>query len=124
MTRRDIVALGTAASMLICAPLGASAQLDQRAQPSDRKQPRLLERYLIPPDPPGPNAAWFVAPFSRETESGRVGVAFFNPRSPGGGPRGTGDPDTDDPNSMAWLGWLGFGFAAEWGDPAKRTRTN
>jgi hypothetical protein len=116
MTRREIIAFSVVLSMVFCMPIGTSAQVDLRALPGEGRESRLLERYFVPPNPPVPNATRFVGALSRETETGRAGAAFFTSRTPPVGPRGAVDPDS--------VGWLGFGFAAEWGGGAKRTGTN
>jgi hypothetical protein len=116
MTGRAIIAVSALVSTVVSMPLGASAQLDLRAPPRERVGPRGLERYIVPLQPPDPSTPRFVTPLSQETETGRAGAAFFSPRNPPVGPRGAVDPDR--------IGWLGFGFAGEWGASAKRTRTN
>jgi hypothetical protein len=111
-----VIACSALVGLALSTPPGASAQLDLRAPPGRQTQPRLFERYLVPPDPPSANATRFVAPLSWETQTGRAGTAFFTPQHPPVGPGGAEDPDR--------AGWLGFGFVAERGGAAKRTGAN
>jgi hypothetical protein len=51
----------------------------------------------------------FIAPFTKETETGRMGLAGWT--SPVGVVTGDGPMNTRQP------GWLSFGFAITWGGP-------
>ncbi len=53
----------------------------------------------------------FIAPFTKETETGRMGLAGWT--SPVGVVTGDGPMHTRQP------GWLSFGFAITWGGPPK-----
>ena len=55
----------------------------------------------------------FIEPFSKETETGRMGLAGW------GSPVGV--VTTDGPNGMRQPGWLSFGFAITWGGPVRKT---
>jgi hypothetical protein len=55
----------------------------------------------------------FIAPFSTETETGRMGLAGWG--SPVGVVTG------DGPAGMRQPGWLSFGFAITWGGPVRKT---
>jgi len=55
----------------------------------------------------------FIEPFSKETETGRMGLAGW------GSPVGV--VTTDGPAGMRQPGWLSFGFAITWGGPVRKT---
>jgi hypothetical protein len=55
----------------------------------------------------------FIEPFSRETATGRMGLAGW------GSPVGV--VTTDGPAGMRQPGWLSFGFAITWGGPVRKT---
>jgi hypothetical protein len=55
----------------------------------------------------------FIEPFSKETETGRMGLAGW------GSPVGV--VTTDGPTGMRQPGWLSFGFAITWGGPVRKT---
>lgn len=57
----------------------------------------------------------FIAPFTKETETGRMGLAGWT--SPVGVVTGDGPMNTRQP------GWLSFGFAITWGGPPKTAVT-
>lgn len=123
MTRRALVALSALGCMLLMPP-GAFAQgLDLKAPASQRlreREPhgwsRRSESDLYPSRPPVPYAPGFLAPLSKDTESGRAGVAGWTAPNTAGGSRGAADPDN--------AGWLGFGFALEWGGSPKSRGRN
>ena len=71
-------------------------------------------RDLYPLRPAVPDAVGFVAPLSREIATGWAGVAGWTSTNVPAGSRGAADPDNP--------GWLGFGFAAQWGTPAGKAR--
>lgn len=56
----------------------------------------------------------FIEPFTKETETGRMGLAGWG--SPVGVP-----PTQDVPSGMRVPGWLSFGFAVTWGGPVRKT---
>jgi hypothetical protein len=98
-------------------PLDTFAQqLDLGAPTHEGSRPRPPERDLYPHRSTVPDAPAFLAPLSRQTKTGRAGVAVWMAPYTPVGPHGAGDPEG--------AGWLGFGFAAEWGGSAKRTGTN
>jgi hypothetical protein len=115
MTRRAIIALSAVGCMLVAPPLGASAQpLDLKTPARDGPPERFDDRY--PHRPPVPSVRGFLAPLSKETEGGRMGVAGWTiPNTPVGS-RAVGDPDN--------AGWLGFGFARERGGSTKANAQN
>ena len=55
----------------------------------------------------------FIAPFTKETETGRMGLAGWT--SPVGVVTGDGPMNTRQP------GWLSFGFAITWGGPPHKS---
>ena len=111
---------------LLLAVTGATAQqLDLQSpvpqRPQDRskhqpdepraRRPHMPETDLYPHRPPVPYQPGFIDPLTKETETGRMGVAgWTSPNMPAGSRVGA-DPDN--------AGWLGFGFAIEWGGPKK-----
>jgi len=119
MTRSVIVSLCGMASLLLTS-LGASAQSrglemfprDRQNDQSGRPGPPV--RDLYPARPAVPDAPGFVGPLSKETATGRAGVAGWAAPNVPAGSRGAADPDNP--------GWLGFGFAAQWGGPSGRAR--
>ena len=54
----------------------------------------------------------FIEPFTKETETGRMGLAGW------GSPVGV--VTTDGPAGMRQPGWLSFGFAISWGGPVRK----
>jgi len=54
----------------------------------------------------------FIEPFTKETETGRIGLAGW------GSPVGV--VTTDGPAGMRQPGWLSFGFAITWGGPVRK----
>jgi hypothetical protein len=119
MTRSVIGFLCVMASLLLT-PLGASPQprglemfpRDRQNEQSGRPGPPV--RDLYPARPAVPDTLGFVAPLSRETATGRAGVAGWAAPNVPTGSRGSADPDN--------AGWLGFGVAAQWGVPPGRAR--
>lgn len=114
MTRRAVATVSAIGYMLLT-PLCVSAQpLDLKASaPSG-----LRERFsgLDSERPPMPYGPTFVTPLSKETEGGRAGVAEWIGRNTAVGSRAVADPDN--------TGWLGFGFAMEWGGSAAPRKRN
>ena len=104
MTKRAIVAVSALGCVLLT-PLAISGQgLELKAPAPQHPQEREPHRGARPPasDPPG-----FVAPLSKETSSGRVGVAGWTAPNATVGSRAVADRDNP--------GWLSVGFALEWG---------
>ena len=123
MIKRMIIVLSADALLLLVAVAGASAQkvdLPQRdrgklASYERRARPNMPEADLYPHRPPVSYEPGFVAPLTKETKTGRMGVAgWTSPNTPVGS-RGASDPDN--------VGWLGFGFAMEWGSSPRTTIT-
>ena len=113
MLNRSIVALLVAAPMMIL-PLSVPAQplnLKAPSPPRERVEPAVPERDVQPQRPALPDRPNFIAPLSKETKSGRAGVAGWSAVNPPVGSRVGGDHDNP--------GWPGIGFAIEWGRPVR-----
>ena len=113
MLKRCIVALVVAAPLMM-APLPVGAQsMDLKATPPSRERqaPGIPERDIQPQRPALPDRPNFIAPLSRETKSGRAGVAGRSVSNPPVGSRMAGDHENP--------GWPGVGFAIEWGRPER-----
>jgi hypothetical protein len=111
MLNRSIVALVVAAP-LMWLPLIVSAQsMDLKTTPPQRERvaPSVPDRDLQPQRPALPDRPNFIAPLSKDTKSGRVGVAGRSAPNPPVGSRMAGDHENP--------GWPGVGFAIEWGRP-------
>jgi len=107
---RAMMAVLVVAALLGIFPPGVRAQsldLKTTRPPRERVAPPLPDRDLYPQRPSLPDTPHFFGPLSRETETGRVGVAGFTASNPAVGSRGAGDHDTP--------GWPGVGFVVEWG---------
>ena len=117
MNNRSIVALIAALSVaapLMMLPLTVAAQsMDLKATPPPRERvaPAVPERDLQPQRPALPDRPNFFAPLSKQTRSGRAGVAGWSAPNPPVGSRVGGDHDNP--------GWPGVGFAVEWGRPER-----
>jgi hypothetical protein len=79
--------------------------------PRERVAPAVPERDLQPQRPALPDRPNFFAPLSKQTRSGRAGVAGWSAPNPPVGSRVGGDHDNP--------GWPGVGFAIEWGRPER-----
>lgn len=114
MTRRAIATVSAIGYMLLT-PLGVSAQpLDLKA--SAPSGPRERFSGISPERPPMPYGPTFLAPLSKKTEGGRAGIADWTGPNTAVGSRAVIDPDN--------TGWLGFGFAMEWGGSAAPRKRN
>jgi hypothetical protein len=114
MRHRRLVTLLVVAGSLAMLPAGVRAQsmdLKTSPPPKERVAPPVPDRDLYPQRPSLPQRPNFVGPLSKETKSGRAGVAGFSTPNAPVGSRGAGDPDT--------AGWPGVGFAIEWGRPER-----
>jgi len=111
MTKQAIVAISVLGCMLLT-PLAIPAQsLDLKTpapQRSREREPHGGSRTTAS-DLPG-----FVAPLSKETASGRAGVAGWTAPNPPVGSRAAAAPDN--------TGWLSFGVALEWGSSRQPTK--
>jgi len=114
MLKTTIVALLVAAPLLTTLPPRADAQsMDLKAPPPARERvtPAAPERDRRPQRPALPDRPTFIAPLSKETRTGRAGVAGGSAPNPAVGSRLGGDHDNP--------GWPGVGFAIEWGRPER-----
>jgi len=114
MLNRTIVALLVAAPLLMTFPLSVAAQsMDLRTTPPSRERvaPAVPERDIQPQRPALPDRPNFIGPLSKETKTGRAGVAGWSAPNPPVGSRVAGDHDNP--------GWPGVGFAIEWGRPVR-----
>ena len=116
MLARLIVALLVTTAPLLAQPADVSAQqsLDLKSTPPARERiaPGVPERDLYPQRPSLPHQPHFFSPLSRDTGTGRAGVAGFTAPSSPVGSRVAGDHENP--------GWPGVGFAAEWGRSGAR----
>ena len=114
MRVRSLVAvLAAAGSLAVAVPSSARAQaIELKATPPrDRVAPSVPERDLYPQRPSLPQRPHFFGPLSRDTKTGRAGVAGFTVPNAPVGSRVASDPDNP--------GWAGVGFAIEWGRPER-----
>lgn len=115
MRSRFIVTLLVIAGSLMIVPPSVHAQsMDLKSTPPARERiaPSVPDRDLYPQRPSLPQRPNFIGPLSRDTRSGRAGVAGFTAANPPVGSRVAGDHDNP--------GWPGVGFAIEWGKAAER----
>ena len=70
---------------------------------------------LSPHKAPAPYEPGFVTPLTKETATGRMGVAGWTSPNPRVGTHSVSDSHR--------TGWLGFGFGMMWGDFPERTMT-
>ena len=113
--------LAVSAALLLAAPLAAFAEPMSLTSPRDRgnesatpRDPGLREIY--PQRPPVARDPQFIGPLTVETQTGRAGAAGWTSQNPPTGSRLSSDPDDS--------GWLGLGFAMEWGRSARQRRPN
>ncbi|HEY7437036.1 MAG TPA: hypothetical protein VIE41_17980 [Methylomirabilota bacterium] len=115
MLNRSIVALLVAGALSLgWLSLGVDAQpMDLKTTPPARERvaPSVPDRDLHPQRPALPDRPNFIAPLSKNTKSGRAGVAGWSAPNPPVGSRVGGDHDNP--------GWPGVGFAIEWGRPER-----
>lgn len=116
MARRAVIALSAAGCLLLAAWSASAQQLRLEALPDQADRPRSTERDRSLERPPVPYEPRFIAPLSKETPNGRAGVAGWTAPNTGVGSLATADPNNN--------GWLGFGFAVEWGSREIRPRAN
>ena len=109
MRQRSIAALLVAVPLMML-PLAVGAQsmdLKTTPPPRERVAPSAPDRDLQPWRPALPNRPKFIAPLSKDTKSGRAGVAGWSAPNPALGSRMAGDHENP--------GWPGMGYAIEWG---------
>ncbi|HEY7037718.1 MAG TPA: hypothetical protein VID28_02650 [Methylomirabilota bacterium] len=112
MHARSMVALLAFGAALIVGPVSLHAQsMELKSTPPARERvaPSVPERDLYPQRPSLPQRPHFFGPLSRDTKTGRAGVAGFSVPNAAVGARVAAQPDNP--------GWAGLGFAVEWGRP-------
>ena len=119
MTRSVIVALYVVGSLSLTSPRAVAQPRGLEMLPPDHPgaqgaRPSAPVRDVHPSRTPVPGIPGFVAPLSKQTETGQAGIAGWTAPNLPVGSRGAADPDNP--------GWLGFGFAAQWGGSAGRAR--
>jgi len=77
-------------------------------------RPDATARDLSRQRPDVPETRGFIAPLTTQTPTGQAGIAGFTVPNPSVGSRATAEPENS--------GWLGVGFAVEWGVPGRRLR--
>lgn len=110
MRTRSMLAVLVIGGVLAAAiPSIARAQVELKSTPPPRERvaPAVPERDLYPQRPSLPDRPHFFGPLSRETGTGRAGIAGFSVPNAPVGSRLAGQPDNP--------GWAGVGFAIEWG---------
>jgi len=110
MRARSMLAVLVIGGVLTAAiPSTARAQVELKSLPPPRERvaPAVPERDLYPQRPSLPDRPHFFGPLSRETATGRAGIAGFSVPNAPVGSRVAGQPDNP--------GWAGVGFAIEWG---------
>jgi hypothetical protein len=106
---RPLIVTVSLLGMLMIGPPGAVAERNTLEMSPPSTRPETAERDLYPHRPATPRARAFVSPLTKTTQTGQAGAALWTAPNVPSGSRGAGDPDNS--------GWLGFGFAAEWGRP-------
>jgi hypothetical protein len=116
-----LIALSLGAASVALAQSGVEVEQQAPAPPkfeiirpeakgSEITRPRDADIYIGDPvinyDPA------FIAPFTKETETGRMGLAGW------GSPVGV--VTFDAPQNRREPGWLSFGFAITWGGPVRK----
>jgi len=77
-------------------------------------RPDVIERDPPRRRPDVPETHGFLAPLTKQTNTGRVGIAGFTVPNQSVGSRATSEPESS--------GWLGAGVVAEWGVSGRRAR--
>ena len=115
MRARSLVAPLVIAGLLAAAiPLRVYAQsMELKSTPPARERvaPSIPERDLYPQRPSLPPRPHFFGALSRDTKTGRAGVAGVSVPNAPVGSRVASQPDNP--------GWAGVGFAIEWGRPER-----
>jgi hypothetical protein len=85
------------------------------AREASRSRAHAAEPDLYPHRPAVPYQPGFIESLSKETATGRAGIAGWTSPNTSVGARGAADPENP--------GWPSVGFAIEWGGSPKRTMT-
>ena len=116
MNAKNIVALALLAGAVALPLLAVAEPLSMKSPPRPSREsapPEAVVRDLYPQRAPAAQDPHFVAPLSKETSTGRLGVAGWTAQPVPTGSRVASNPDNS--------GWLGAGFAMEWGRAPKQT---
>ena len=111
-----VVTGATAQQLDLQSPLPNTSR-DRSHPPKEESRTRAFmpQADLYPYRPAVPYQPGFIEPLSKETATGRLGVAGWTSPNTSAGSRGAADPDNP--------GWPGLGFAIEWGGSPKKTMT-
>ncbi|HEY7205227.1 MAG TPA: hypothetical protein VIA61_13065 [Methylomirabilota bacterium] len=104
-----VLAIGGCAVTVALPSIARAQAMDLKATPPARERiaPAVPERDLYPQRPSLPDRPHFFGSLSRDTGTGRAGIAGFSVPNAPVGSRVAGQPDNP--------GWAGVGFAIEWG---------
>jgi hypothetical protein len=116
--RALVIAASCSAALLSLVPAAMAQPFKLDAPPpvSPRPTPVLPPAEGGVQQVPTPDGPVFVPGLSRRTRTGRMGVAAWSAPGRAVGQRGPGDPDQ--------VGWVGAGFAVEWGGSPRHARPN
>ena len=111
-----VVTGATAQQLDLQSPVPENSR-DRNALPREESRARAFmpQADLYPHRPAVPYQPGYIEPLSKETATGRLGVAGWTSPNTSAGSRGAADPDNP--------GWPGLGFAIEWGGSPKKTMT-
>ena len=114
MTCRSICMLIAFGGLLVSASGAVGQPLEMKTPPSkpEKVTPSSPDRDLRPSQPAVPHKPGFIAPFIKNTRTGRVGAAGWTAPNLPAGSRGAAEPESS--------GVAGLGFAAEWGESSVR----
>jgi hypothetical protein len=112
-----LVVTGATAQQLDLQSPVPNTSRDRSRLPHEESRTRALmpQTELYPYRPALPYQPGFIDPFTKETATGRMGVAGWTSPNTSAGSRGAADPDNP--------GWPGLGIAVEWGGSPKKTMT-
>jgi hypothetical protein len=118
MTYRSVISLLGLVSLLVAAPAAFAQPLEVKTPPAkpEKVTPTIPDRDLRPAQPAVPYKPGFIAPFTKQTPTGRVGIAGWTAPNLPAGSRGAAEPESS--------GVAGFGFAAEWSGMPGRSSAN
>jgi hypothetical protein len=111
-----VVTGATAQQLDLQSPVPETSRDRNRTRHDESRTRALMPQSdLYPYRPAVPYQPGFIEPLSKETATGRMGVAGWTSPNTSAGSRGAADPDNP--------GWPGLGFAVEWGGSPKKTMT-
>ena len=109
-----VVTGATAQQLDLQSPVPETSR-DRNRHDESRTRALMPQSELYPYRPAVPYQPGFIEPLSKETATGRMGVAGWTSPNTSAGSRGAADPDNP--------GWPSLGFAVEWGGSPKKTMT-